>query len=215
MENLEWFEYIKRPGEDRPCLTPGSQFHIYTGEDNISVSVDLPIKLDLSEEEAEDMEDAMHDAMEAILAKHFKEHVDLKELVTLADHLDRKGLVKEADYLDGIINKVAAIDDEERGVLNKLKDLFMKRDPVESSERAVNTDVPYDIKLKMWNYRSGEGQWFDYKNQTLDDDRDPTDEDFKKMGIEFWEVEPGDTGYEDSFEQGWIDESGKVYYGEQ
>ena len=132
-----------------------------------------------------------------------------KELIKLANHLDRIGLVKEANYID-IIIKSATLDKEEEGLLNRLKNLFMERDPVENEEDNVNTNVPFDIKLNMWKYRSEQGSWPKTENG-----EDPTEEDFEAMAIEFWEVEPGDYGYEDSFEQGWIDEAGRVYYGEQ
>ena len=76
-EKKNWIDYIKKPGEKRECLTPDSQFHIHIGEQEVSVSVDLPMKLpDLSEKEMQEMEDAMHDAMEVILAKYFEDKND-------------------------------------------------------------------------------------------------------------------------------------------
>jgi hypothetical protein len=74
VKNADWRDYIREPGEERECLTPGSQFHIHIGDDEVSVSVDLPMELpELSEDELQEMDDAMHDAMEAILAKYFEE----------------------------------------------------------------------------------------------------------------------------------------------
>jgi len=149
---------------------------------------------------------------------------NLKKLIKLANHLDRSGYVKEADYLDLII-KTSALDEEEKGILSRIKNLFMRRDPEEESysEEELNENVPRHIKLKMWQYNWAKGNWGISEQESMamfgekrpPDNWEPTDEQFKEIGIEFWEVEPGNYGYEHSFEQGWIDESGRVYYGEQ
>jgi hypothetical protein len=75
--SVDWRDYIRQPDEERECLTPDSIFHIYIGGNKISVSVDLPMELpELSEDKLQEMEDAMHDAMEAILAQYFEEEKD-------------------------------------------------------------------------------------------------------------------------------------------
>jgi hypothetical protein len=74
IKRANWIDYIKEPGEERKCLTPDAQFHTHIGGDEVSVSVDLPMELpELSEDELQEMDDAMHDAMEAILAKYFED----------------------------------------------------------------------------------------------------------------------------------------------
>ena len=48
-------------------------FHIYIGNKKVSVGVDLPMDLpNLSEEEMQELEDQMHDALEAIFARFFE-----------------------------------------------------------------------------------------------------------------------------------------------
>jgi len=56
----DWRKFIRNrdSDEDRPCLTPGSMFHIYIGNKKVSVGVDLPMDLpNLSEEEMQELED--------------------------------------------------------------------------------------------------------------------------------------------------------------
>jgi hypothetical protein len=52
----------------------------------------------------------------------------IKELTRLATHLDAKGLRKEADYLDGIIKKIAEVDEEEEAMLAALREVLDGRD---------------------------------------------------------------------------------------
>lgn len=53
------------------CQTPDAKFKIDISDDKVSVSVDLPMSLDLSEKEAKLLEDNIHNAMELVLAKYF------------------------------------------------------------------------------------------------------------------------------------------------
>lgn len=57
-----------------PCQTSGAQFHVYVGEIGVMVAVDMPIdkKLDLTEAEAKTLEANLHNAVELVLAPHFK-----------------------------------------------------------------------------------------------------------------------------------------------
>ena len=71
LEIPSWRDYIRQPNEDRECLTPDSIFHIYIGGNKVSVSVDLP--MELPEDKLQELEDAMHDAMEAVLAQYFED----------------------------------------------------------------------------------------------------------------------------------------------
>lgn len=54
-----------------PCQTPGTQFHIEIKEDTISISIDLPMKLDLTEEDAKLLENNIHNAMELVISRYF------------------------------------------------------------------------------------------------------------------------------------------------
>ncbi|HIE84743.1 MAG TPA: hypothetical protein EYQ00_13280 [Dehalococcoidia bacterium] len=55
-----------------PCLTSGAIFHTGISEDNVSVKVDLPFKLEITSEEAEILETMIHNQMELILRSYFK-----------------------------------------------------------------------------------------------------------------------------------------------
>jgi hypothetical protein len=65
--------YIRNPDEERGCLTPDAIYKMSISPNEVSVSVKLPIDLNIDEEEAKALEDDMHDAMEAILAKYFED----------------------------------------------------------------------------------------------------------------------------------------------
>ena len=67
-----WRDYIRKPDEDRACLTPGSFYDMEIKKNVIGVKVRLPMNIDISEEEAIELENEMLDAMEAILAKYFE-----------------------------------------------------------------------------------------------------------------------------------------------
>ena len=49
------------------CLTSGGVFHTEIGEQSVSIKVDLPRKLDLSEDEARILEALMHNQLELVL----------------------------------------------------------------------------------------------------------------------------------------------------
>lgn len=53
------------------CQTPDSKFHISVKGKSVSCKVDLPIELDLSEDEAKILETNIHNAMELVLSKYF------------------------------------------------------------------------------------------------------------------------------------------------
>ena len=69
-----WRDYIREPDEERKCLTPDAMFDMDIRPDVIGVKVRLPMEIDISEEEAKELEDQMHDAMETILAKYFEDN---------------------------------------------------------------------------------------------------------------------------------------------
>jgi hypothetical protein len=54
------------------CQTPDAQFKIKITDDKVSVEVELPMKLDLTEDEAKLLESNIHNAMELVLATYFK-----------------------------------------------------------------------------------------------------------------------------------------------
>ena len=66
-----WRDYIKKPDEERKCLTPGSFYDMEIKDNVVGVRVRLPMNIDISEEEAIQLENEMHDALEAILSKYF------------------------------------------------------------------------------------------------------------------------------------------------
>lgn len=55
-----------------PCQTPEAQFHIEIKDKKVSVEVDLPMDLELSEKDAKLLEDNIHNAMELVLARYFE-----------------------------------------------------------------------------------------------------------------------------------------------
>jgi hypothetical protein len=54
------------------CQTPDAQFNIEINDNKVSVQVDLPMKLDITEEEAKLLESNIHNVMELVLAPYFK-----------------------------------------------------------------------------------------------------------------------------------------------
>jgi hypothetical protein len=54
------------------CQTPDAIFKIEIKDVKVSVEVELPMSLDLTEEEAKLLESNIHNAMELVLAPYFK-----------------------------------------------------------------------------------------------------------------------------------------------
>ena len=50
------------------CLTSGCTYHTYIGKMYIEVAVELPVTLDLSAEEAEEVEKLLHNQVELVIA---------------------------------------------------------------------------------------------------------------------------------------------------
>jgi hypothetical protein len=69
-----------------PCQTNGAQFHVEVGDNKVSIAVDIPFSLDLSEKDAETLETNMHNAMELVLAPYFvkKNSVSGKESMMIS-----------------------------------------------------------------------------------------------------------------------------------
>ncbi len=55
-----------------PCQTPDAQFNIEIKDKKVSVEVELPMELDLTEKDAKLLEDNIHNAMELVLARYFE-----------------------------------------------------------------------------------------------------------------------------------------------
>ena len=53
------------------CQTPEANYNIEISDDKVSVEVDLPMELDLTEQEAKLLESNIHNAMELVLAPYF------------------------------------------------------------------------------------------------------------------------------------------------
>ena len=51
---------------------PGAIYDMDIGSNVVGVKVRLPMNIDISEEEAIQLENEMHDALEAILSKYFR-----------------------------------------------------------------------------------------------------------------------------------------------
>ena len=54
------------------CLTSGAIFHISIQEREVSATVDLPFKLDITTEEAEILESLIHNQLELVLRVYFE-----------------------------------------------------------------------------------------------------------------------------------------------
>jgi len=65
--------------EDTECKTPDPHFNIFIKDNEVGARVNLPFDLELDKEEAEDLEDEIHDALEEILSRYFEEEDDAKE----------------------------------------------------------------------------------------------------------------------------------------
>lgn len=55
------------------CQTPGTQFSTSIHRDSIQINIVLSRYLELTEEQAEVLEINIHNALELVLAPHFKE----------------------------------------------------------------------------------------------------------------------------------------------
>ena len=53
------------------CLTSGAQFHISSNPRGIGINVDFPFQLDLDENQAIEMEDLLHNAIELVLSRYW------------------------------------------------------------------------------------------------------------------------------------------------
>jgi hypothetical protein len=58
--------------QETKCLTSGAIFHTAINERDISVKVDLPFKLEISEEEASILERLLHNQMEIVLRYYYE-----------------------------------------------------------------------------------------------------------------------------------------------
>jgi hypothetical protein len=56
---------------EHECKTPDAIFSSHIEDDEVSMSVKLPFKLDLTKEEADDLEAEIHYAFEKVLSKYF------------------------------------------------------------------------------------------------------------------------------------------------
>ncbi len=54
------------------CLTSGAVFHTAINESDVSVKVDLPFKLEISEEEAAILERLLHNQIELVLRYYYE-----------------------------------------------------------------------------------------------------------------------------------------------
>lgn len=54
-----------------PCQTPGAQFHIRISQKKVECKIDLPLELNLTEEEAIVLDTNLHNALELVLARYF------------------------------------------------------------------------------------------------------------------------------------------------
>jgi hypothetical protein len=66
LKNFNTFEAVKTE-----CQTPGTQYQIDISDKAISVNIELPMKLDIDEEEAKLLESNLHNAIEIVLSKYF------------------------------------------------------------------------------------------------------------------------------------------------
>ena len=59
--------------QETKCLTSGAIFHTAITESDISVKVDLPFKLDISDEEASILERLLHNQIELVLRYYYED----------------------------------------------------------------------------------------------------------------------------------------------
>ena len=58
--------------QETRCLTNGAIYHTEIKKGSLSVKVDLPFKIDLSEKEAELLEKLIHNQLEVVLRPYFE-----------------------------------------------------------------------------------------------------------------------------------------------
>ena len=58
------------------CLTPGTNFTTKLSEREVSITASLPMPLSLTEEEAEELDRLMHNALEVVLYPYFKRRIN-------------------------------------------------------------------------------------------------------------------------------------------
>jgi hypothetical protein len=63
------------------CLTSGAIFHTSIEEKAVSVTVELPFQLEISEKEAEILEVLIHNQMELVLRPYFSTEEERKESI--------------------------------------------------------------------------------------------------------------------------------------
>lgn len=56
----------------RKCQTPDAIYHFNITDSGVNCSVDIPFKLNLTEQQAVKLENELHDALEAVLKQFFK-----------------------------------------------------------------------------------------------------------------------------------------------
>lgn len=70
-----------------PCQTPGATYHTMItehGVDNhtcVSIEVDLPLTLALSNDDAKHLEDNLHNAVELVLSRYFDRSPEFKRRI--------------------------------------------------------------------------------------------------------------------------------------
>lgn len=58
---------------ETPCQTPGVEYNINISENKINIEIDLQTSLNIDENEAEILEANIHNSIEVILSKYFKD----------------------------------------------------------------------------------------------------------------------------------------------
>ena len=69
---MKKFSQLHNEAVKTECQTPEAQFNIEISDNKVSVQVDLPMLLDITEEEAKLLESNIHNVMELVLAPYFK-----------------------------------------------------------------------------------------------------------------------------------------------
>lgn len=67
------------------CLTSGAIFNTHIREDKVSVNISLPFSIDLTKDEAIELETLIHNQMEIVLRPYFNKKIDIK---TLSEKID-------------------------------------------------------------------------------------------------------------------------------
>ena len=66
-ERVEQLEVISE------CQTPGAIYHIHIHDKSVGCEVNLPMQLNLNEQEAQCLEDKIHTSIEEVLKEYFSE----------------------------------------------------------------------------------------------------------------------------------------------